>query len=136
MTRYRKTIVYLFLGLCAGTTQAAIHNVSPGADLPSLMQGAADGDVIRLAAGTYTHVGYIKTTRNITLIGAPFEDSDQDETKIGDVIVSFDPAVSDNWEILGQTTVRGIKFVDGDHLWWPTIKSSLSTAFSLAAWIN
>lgn len=111
----KPSVITASIGVCllASSTFAATININPGDNVVSRLESAADGDVVRIAAGVYSNVGKIKTQADITVVGVPFENSG-DPADIDEVLVEFDNS-SDNWVAAGVTTVRGIKFAKGDH---------------------
>ncbi len=100
--------------LLTTTLSAKVITIGPEDDLRAVAEGAADGDVIRLKAGHYKDIPEINTRRNLTLIGIPFEES-QDKAFIRDVVVDFRKSVADTWNATGEMVVRGILFKGGDH---------------------
>lgn len=111
----KRTMITTCLGVCllASSALAATINVNPGDNVGSKLGSASNGDTVVFAAGTYPNVGKIKTSADITVVGAPYENSN-DPSAIEDVVIEFDNS-ADNWVASGKTTVRGIKFTKGDH---------------------
>lgn len=108
----------ILLAATAAATQAATIDVAPGANLKSVLEGASSGDIIRLAAGTYGPINRdITTTTNLTVIGVPFEESNNDRSRIQDVVILHGGAEEgDKWMANGETTLRGITLAGNGHL--------------------
>lgn len=99
----------------SGSAMAATLVISPGDPISDILKQANDGDTVRFSAGVYKDVGLLRTTKNITVVGAPFEDSNGDPSTIGQVQLEFNKKIEDNWLIEGETTLRGLTFLNGDH---------------------
>ena len=114
--QYGKAMLFLVGVFVAGIVSAATITVNPGNNLKSILQNAGNGDVIQITAGTYNINSMVTNANNLTVIGLPFENSNNDESKIDDVEIHFTDASNvDNWVTNGRTIIRGIKFTGGDH---------------------
>lgn len=114
---YTTPILILSLFLMEGTraqqNYSEVIDVAPGAvNLGAILGSAQDGALVRIPAGIYRNVNKFRTG-DITVVGIPFEMSGN-EADIDSVVIQFG-AGADNWTALGKTTIRGIKFEDGDH---------------------
>lgn len=109
------TSVVLLALLSIGSAFAITINVNPGDDLVAAVESASPGDIVLLAAGTYPNVKRIGTPKHVTVMGAPFVNSNNDPAMIEAVTVQFKTNVANNFEILDGATIRGIKFTGGDN---------------------
>jgi len=111
----KTSLLFCLAILSASILSAATITVNPGDNLKTKITGAGNGDIVQINAGTYDVGGEMTTTANITVVGIPFENSNNDESKIDDVVVNFTDPSADNWTTNGRVTIRGIKFKNGDH---------------------
>jgi hypothetical protein len=108
----------IFLGvalLLTGGLSAETIIVKSGDNIASKLMVAQEGDVVRIEKGVYKVDSVITTTKNITVLGIPFENSNNDTSKIDDVMLKLNKSIKDNWIVMAGITVRGIKLIDGDH---------------------
>ena len=115
-TNYLKKAILFYVAVIAvGIVSAATITVNPGDNLKSILTGANNGDLIRINPGLYI-IDKMTTFSDMTVVGIPFDDSNNDLSKIDDVEIHFtDATEADNWLTNGKLTVSGIKFTGGDH---------------------
>ena len=110
-----KFLIFIVWFLFAGCLAASEITVKSGDDLANILMEANEGDVVQIEAGIYKIDVPIITKNNITVKGIPFDKSNEDRSKIDDVVIIFNDSIIDNWNVEAGITMRGIKFIDGDH---------------------
>ena len=108
-------LILCLVFLIAGELSAHTVEIKSGDDLASIIINTREGDTVQIGAGIYQIDVPIITKNNITVFGIPFEKSNKDKSNIDDVLIKFNEEIADNWSVEAGITIRGIKFIGGDH---------------------